>query len=244
MKLDIYLTPGEISPADIADRVVVIIDVLRATSTIVEALGSGAKTIYPVSSIEEAIRLANSLGREQVLLCGERRCLPIDGFDLGNSPAEFTPKRVRGKTLVMSTTNGTAVMSVTTGAARVLIASLLNLSAVVEALARTEADPVVVCSGREGHFGLEDAVCAGELAARLMSTREGDWELNDGAMAALSLGREFASVVDLFARTDAGRGIIEAGLGADLALCARIDRHPIVPVLHEREITVPEATPA
>jgi 2-phosphosulfolactate phosphatase len=236
MKLDVYLTPGEVASPETAERTVVIIDVLRASSSIVEALASGAKTIFPVSSIEEALRLANTLGREEVLLCGERKCLPIEGFDLGNSPSAFTPERVAGKTLVMSTTNGTAVMALSVGAARVMVASLLNLSAVVEELARAEADPVLICSGRERHFGLEDAVCAGEIAARLMEARPGEWQLNDGAVAAVALSREFTAGEGLFRRTAAGRAIADAGLAEDLAFCARVDRHSVVPVLQDRQI--------
>src|SRR5680860_838136 len=105
MRLDVFLTPGELTLADIADRVVVVIDVLRATSTIVEALGAGAKAIYPVASIEEALRLANTFGRDEVLLCGERKCLPIEGFDLGNSPREFTAAKVKGKTCLLYTSD-------------------------------------------------------------------------------------------------------------------------------------------
>ena len=157
MRLDVFLTPGELSPSDILDRSVVVIDILRASSSIVQALSAGAKSIYPVASIEEALRLANTFGRDDVLLCGERRCLPIEGFDLGNSPREFTAERVAGKTLVMSTTNGTHLMSLTGGASRVVIGSLLNLRAVVDDLAKSEAEPVLICSGREKHFALEDA---------------------------------------------------------------------------------------
>ncbi|MBV9772442.1 MAG: 2-phosphosulfolactate phosphatase [Gemmatimonadetes bacterium] len=241
MKLDVFLTPGELAPADTTDRTVVILDVLRASSTIVEALASGARTIFPVSSIEEALRLANTIGREGVLLCGERKCLPIEGFDLGNSPGDFTPERVGGKTLVMSTTNGTAAMTLAPGASRILIASYLNLTAVVEELARTEAEPVFVCSGRDKHFGLEDAVCAGEIASRLVEARPGEWQLNDGARAAMSLAREFGPTVELFAGTAAGQAITAAGLSDDLAFCAQTDRHAVVPVLQERQITL--ATP-
>ncbi|HEX8831130.1 MAG TPA: 2-phosphosulfolactate phosphatase, partial [Longimicrobium sp.] len=88
MKLDVLLTPGELLPGDIAERTVVVIDALRASSTIVEALAAGAKALFPVASIEEALRLANTLGRDEVLLCGERKSLPIEGFDLGNSPGD------------------------------------------------------------------------------------------------------------------------------------------------------------
>lgn len=238
MRLDVFLTPGEIAPADLADRVVVVIDVLRASSSIVQALSAGARAVYPVSSIEEALRLANTFGRDEVLLCGERRCLPIEGFDLGNSPREFTADRVRGKILVMSTTNGTNAMSLTGGAARVFVGALLNLGAVVDALARTGADPVIVCSGRERHFALEDAACAGMLALRLAGARPGEWRLNDGARAAMALAREFGAGEDLFRATTGGRAIIDAGLAEDLAFCARFDVHDVLPVLHERNITL------
>jgi 2-phosphosulfolactate phosphatase len=165
-RLDVLLTPGELLPGDVAGRTAVVIDVLRASSTIVQALGSGARTIFPVADIEEALKLANTLGREEVLLCGERRALPIEGFDMGNSPGDFARKQVARKTLVMSTTNGTAIMTAAAQAAeRVVIASFLNLSAVVRELVRSEAEPVLLCSGREGKFALEDAVCAGRIAA-------------------------------------------------------------------------------
>lgn len=244
MRIDVYLTPGELAPAEIADRTVVVIDVLRATSTIVEALGAGARSIYPVSSIEEALRLANTLGREEVLLCGERKCLPIDGFDLGNSPREFTEDRVRGKTLVMSTTNGTQVMSLAASAPRVLIASFLNAGAVAGELASTEGNIAILCSGRERHFALEDAICAGEILSRLTEERPDDWAMNDGAFAALSLARTFGTGVAMLESTAAGRAIAEVGLGDDLAFCAQHDLRPLIPQLHDRHVSLASPSPA
>lgn len=244
MKLDVLLTPGELMPGDIAERTVVVIDVLRASSTIVQALAAGAKALFPVASIEEALRLANTLGRDEVLLCGERRSLPIEGFDLGNSPGEFTPERVGGKTLVMSTTNGTGAMMAASAASRVVVGSFLNLQAVVDELARAGAEPVFLCSGRETKFGLEDAVCAGKMAAALMDSAGAgaEWELNDGALAALALAEEYGELEALFAQVGAGKQIADAGLGEDLAFCARVDQHDVVPVLHDRQISL--AAPA
>lgn len=240
MRLDVFLTPGEISPADVADRDVVVMDVLRATSSIVEALSAGARSIYPVGSVEEALRLANTFGRDEVLLCGERKCLPIEGFDLGNSPREFTPDVVSGKTLVMSTTNGTGAMSLTAGASRVYIGALTNLGAVVERLAASDSEPVVLCSGRERHFAIEDAVSAGLLVQRLVAARPGEWVMNDGARAAVALAESLGAGVELFQATTAGRTIAAAGLGEDLEFCARMDVHDVLPVLHERTITASE----
>jgi 2-phosphosulfolactate phosphatase len=239
MRLDVYLTPGELVPGEIAERTAVVVDVLRASSAIVEALASGARTLYPVASIEEALRLANTLGRDEVLLCGERKCLPIEGFDLGNSPGEFTPERVGGKTLVMSTTNGTAAMAAVGGSARVLIASFLNLSAVATELVHTLAEPAIVCAGRERHFGLDDAVLAGRIAERVMEERpEVEWVLNDGALAALALSRAYRDAGALLPATAAGAAIAAAGLADDVPFCAQVDRHDVVPVLHDRQVTL------
>lgn len=239
MKLDLLLTPGELSPADIADRTVVVLDVLRASTSIVEALAAGARTLYPVSTIEEAIRLANTLGRDEVLLAGERKALPIEGFDLGNSPAEFTRKRVAGKMIVMSTTNGTIALAAAGGGSRVVVGAWTNFRMVVDDLVQSAASPVFLCAGRDRAFGLEDAVCAGQMAAALMKALpEPEWQLNDGAVAALALAAKFPDPAKLFPATAAGRAIIEAGLEADLAFCARRDIRKVLPILHDRQITL------
>ena len=240
MKLDVLLTPGELMPGDIAERTVVVIDVLRASTTIVQALSAGARALFPVASIEEALRRVNKLGRDEVLLCGERKSLPIEGFDLGNSPGEFTAERVGGKTLVMSTTNGTGAMMAASAASRVIVGSFLNQQAVVDELVRSGAEPVFLCSGRETKFGLEDAVCAGRMAAAVMAA-EGEWELNDGARAALALAERWPDLEALFAEVGAGRQIVEAGLGDDLAFCAQVDVLDVVPVFHDRQISLAPA---
>jgi 2-phosphosulfolactate phosphatase len=242
MRLDVYLTPGEVLPADVMGRTVVVLDILRATTSMVQALSAGAKSIYPVASIEEALRLAKTFGRDEVLLCGERKCLPIEGFDLGNSPREFTSERVSGKTLVMTTTNGTAAFALTGGASRVLVGSLLNLGALVEELVRSEGEPVLICAGRERHFGLDDATCAGLLARRLIEAKLDGWRLNDGALSAMTLADQFGVDERMFRQTAAGRLILDAGLDKDLAFCARIDTLDVLPVLHERKIVLSPPT--
>ena len=244
MRLDVCFTPGEIVPGDLNGRTAVMIDVVRSSTSIVQALASGAKAIYPVASIEEALRLAHSIGRSSVLLAGERRCLPIDGFDLGNSPAEFSPERVGGKTLIMSTTNGTGVLAQAASADRVLIASLLNLEAVVDALVRAGAEPVLLCSGRDRQFALEDAVCAGLIVRRMSERVETDWRMNDGAVAASDLAHRFPVGFDLLASTRAGQEVIAAGLGEDLHACAQLNTQAVVPVFHDRHITAAPAPAA
>jgi 2-phosphosulfolactate phosphatase len=244
MKLDVLLTPGELVPGEVSGRTVVMLDVLRASTSIVEALASGARILYPVATIEEAIGLAKTLGRDEVLLAGERKALPIEGFDLGNSPGEFTAERVGGKTIVMSTTNGTIALAAAAGGGRVVVGAWTNFQAVVDELARTEAEPVFLCAGRERAFGLEDAVCAGQMAAAVMKALpDAEWELNDGAVAALALAEEFPDPAKLFPHTAAGRNIMDAGLGEDLAYCARTDLRDVLPVLQDRQIVL-AAVPA
>ena len=239
-RIDVLMVPGEVQAAELTGRTAVVIDVLRASTTIVEAMAAGVRAIFPVGSVEEASRLANTLGRAEVLLSGERRCLPIEGFDLGNSPAEFTAERVGGKTVVMTTTNGTAALLAAQAAERVLIGAFTNLAAVAAELLQSGAEPVLVCAGREGRFGLEDAVCAGRLIALL---RKGaprvKWVLNDGARAALALAHAEPNLRAMFGHTAAGAQIEEAGLAPDLDFCAQLDTRDAVPVLHDRQITLP-----
>jgi 2-phosphosulfolactate phosphatase len=243
MRVEVFFTPGELQGADVAGRTVVVIDVLRATTTIAEAFAAGARAVYPVASVEEAARLASTLGRDEVLLCGERRCLPIEGFDLGNSPREFTSERVAGKALVMSTTNGTYAISLATGAERVITASFANLGAVAAAIAG-DTDVVIVCAGRQGRFALEDAVCAGLLLEALAGPGGSAPEGGDAVDAARSLAGSFAPTREMLANTAAGRDLIDAGLGDDLELCARIDRLDLVPVIRDRHIELLETAAA
>ncbi|MBI4520829.1 MAG: 2-phosphosulfolactate phosphatase [Gemmatimonadetes bacterium] len=234
MNVRVFFSADEVDAAAIQGRTVVVIDVLRATSTLLEALANGAREVYATESTEEAIRLAGSLGREDTLLCGERRGLKIEGFDLGNSPAEFEPSRIRDKRLVMSTTNGTRALVASAAAARVLIGSFLNLRAVASAL-KGESLVGIVCAGKEGRFALEDAVCAGHLLRRLRRARK-TWDANDAAEAALILAAQYQPGLDFLVSTAAGRALIEAGLGDDLPLCARNDVYSVVPEMTDRVV--------
>ena len=242
MKIDVFFQAGEPAALDMGERTVVVIDVLRATSTVVEALVNGARGVYPAASTEEAIKLASSLGREDTLLCGESKGLMIDGFDLGNSPREFVAELVADKRLVMSTTNGTRAFLMTEDADRVVACSFLNLSAVVDAVAAV--DPlVVVCAGREGTFSVDDAVCAGALLRRLSERHDGELELNDAGYAALELSYRYRVGAAFLSRTAAGKNLIEIGLRDDLKHCARVDCYTAVPEMEDRVICIPAVSP-
>jgi 2-phosphosulfolactate phosphatase len=238
LTVDTFFTGAAVDPAAVPGTTAVVIDVIRATSTIMEALANGARAVYPVASTEEAVQLAASLGRDDSLLCGERKGVMIEGFDLGNSPREFTPEVVAEKQLVITTTNGTRAFVAVQGAERVVAASFLNLSAVVEAV--KDADRLlVVCAGKEDRFSMDDAVCAGLLIQRVIEARGGGGVMNDGSRAAvlLAAGREIT--VDFLVSTAAGAALLEVGLGDDLPFVAALDRYDRVPVMEDRVIRLP-----
>jgi 2-phosphosulfolactate phosphatase len=201
----------------------------------VEALANGARAIIPTASTEEAVRLASSLGRKETLLCGERKGLKVQGFDLGNSPAEFNAKVVGGKQLVMSTTNGTRAFLAAEDSSRVLAASFLNLSAVVEAV-RQEESLLIVCAGKDDRFSLDDALCAGKLIGRLAELEPAELVLNDAARMVADLASLHEVDVEFLASTAAGMALMEVGLERDLEVCASRDRYSLVPEMRDRRI--------
>ena len=147
-------------------KIVVVIDVLRATSTMITALMHGAKQIIPVVEIEEAVALKQSFPPSEVLLCGERSAGIIPGFDLGNSPFEYAREKVQGKTLIMSTTNGTKAIRLALAAKEIILASFINATAVARYL-QNKTDVILFCSGTNGNFSMDDALCAGFLAHQI-----------------------------------------------------------------------------
>lgn len=242
MNIRTYFTVEEVDPASLGESVVVVIDVVRATTTMTEALANGARAIYPTASTEEAVRLAQSLGRDDTLLCGERKAAKVEGFDLGNSPAEFTSAAVRGKRLVMSTTNGTRALLVGAEGQRLLVCAFTNLGAVARAL-RDAPSVAILCAGREDRFSIDDALCAGTLVARLREELDGTPELDDGSRAAAALADSLHPDRAFLAETAAGRALADIGLAGDLEICAHVDRHGIVPEMKDQAITA-EATTA
>ncbi len=240
MKIDVLWTPSELEQVQIQDRTAVVIDVLRSGTTIATAIHNGAKAVVPAASTEDAIRIALSIGRRDVLLCGERGGEQIEGFDLGNSPKDFSPATVGERTVVMSTTNGTHTIAALS-AGVVYIGALVNLTPLAERLVDADGDMVIVCAGRNFRVCVEDALCAGLLIEAIVKiarrNRRARPELADGAIAAQALAKELAPVDSRFLRnTAAGRGLVAIGQGDDIKLCAKLDAVPVVPVLRESQI--------
>jgi len=241
VKLNVFLSPTELSPGAVLGQVVAVIDVLRASTSIATALANGARSVVPVESADVAIMHAKQFERSEVVVAGELKMQPISGFDLGNSPASFTQEAVRGKTIMLTTTNGTRALTGMIGARDVVVAAYVNHAAVVAMLrtaVRADTDVAIVCAGDEGHFSLEDAACAGRYVRSLSQRNRSTVVLNDAACACEIIDRKYGDNITKILRDSShGKALAEAGFGEDLELCAALDSQPVVPIYQDRQIT-------
>jgi 2-phosphosulfolactate phosphatase len=241
--LRVHFLPALVKPEDLAGGVCLVIDVLRATTTISYALAAGAREVIPVQDIEAARATAARFPPGEALLGGERGGVRIEGFDCGNSPSEYTAERIGGKTLVFSTTNGTKAMRHCRHAAAVLIAGFVNSEAIcrtIEDLAPEQLD--ILCAGTDGQITREDVLLAGMLVHRLESPGEA-WTPNDQAILAFEAWstildqqvREQESLDAVLTRelrnTQGGRNLTRLGLTDDIAAAAKIDSINLAPFL-------------
>jgi 2-phosphosulfolactate phosphatase len=240
VRVDAVFGVQQLTPQDVQGRVVAVIDVLRASTTIATALTHGAKAVIPFESSEEAVTRSKQLERGAFRLAGERRMLKMEGFDLGNSPLEHTAEAVEGKTVLLTTTNGTKALLAVQGARDVVVASYVNLTGVttmLRAALRGGADITLVCAGQDRQFALEDAACAGRYVYNI-TRRLADVELNDAALAASLIDRKYGdNLTRLFNTAAHGRALAAAGFEGDLAACAAVDSYPVIPIYQDRQIT-------
>ena len=235
--VSVHLLPGFVPANALAGSVAVVVDVLRASTTIVHALAAGCCSVRPCAEIEEARKLADPLPAGKVILAGERLGEKIAGFDRGNSPREFTAANCKGCTLILTTSNGTRALLRAADAERVLVAGFVNFSAVCEQL-RADARPVhIICSGSDGEPSLEDALLAGAFVEHLCDHYE--LQLNDSARLAWDSfetnGHVLRSALDL------GRGgqrLKELGFDADISAAAEIDALTLVPELRRDPLRI------
>jgi 2-phosphosulfolactate phosphatase len=213
VRVDVAFTPAEIIRVPTA----IVVDVLRATSTIVQALDAGYRRVFCCAEVEEARALREDLNG--AVLAGERGAQAIPGFDLGNSPREFV--RPLGEQLVLTTTNGTrAVVTAAAASEAVLIGSLLNLNAVAAAAAELAEDATVVCAGVDGVFSLDDAYCAGRIVQALGGER------TDAAEAAARVAGSFPNAEEALRAAQNPR---QEGLDEDIKWCAQENISAVVP---------------
>jgi 2-phosphosulfolactate phosphatase len=243
--LRVHKLPQEVDEKELVGSTVIVIDLLRATSTICQAIASGAREVVPFVEIYDAVAAANAKHRADIVLGGEREGGKIPGFDVGNSPAEYTSQVVGGKRVFITTTNGTRAMHHARLASRVVLGSFLNLSAVVASV-KNETAIDILCAGTDGHDTEEDILAAGSIVhslchddafSPLITISEtaamagGAWNLlNTKASRANRTVRDELAIA--LRDTAGGRNLIGIGLDQDIVDCAQIDRYDVVPELN------------
>jgi len=239
VKIDAFFSPVGLNVGDVTGRGVVVLDVLRSTTTVIAALANGAKAVIPALTSEEAVRLASNLEKDGVVLAGERKSLKIEGFALGNSPREMTAAAVGGKTIVLATTNGTPALVAAQGGDPVLVGAAANfkaLAARARAVLAERGDLIILCAGREKQFAIEDAYTAGRLVKAVKKGLR-QVTLNDAATAAVAVTTAYDGWQDALEHSEAARQLADADLAEDVRFAAKADRFAIVPTYADRRIT-------
>jgi 2-phosphosulfolactate phosphatase len=245
MHIDIQFAPFHPHPNLLSDCVAVVMDVLRATSVIVHAMAQGASEIIPVATIEEGLQLAKTFPRSSILLGGERESKKIPGFDLGNSPKEYVAEIVKGKKLIMATTNGTKAFHLVSSGKEILVGSFFNIGAVAERCIELSRDLLIFASGDEGNFSLEDALCGGMLIDLIIQKEKEQFFLTDASCSAQILYQRFKSnLLEAFQLSRHGKELIRRGFEDDLVYCAQIDMTPLVPIFRDGVIRTPSPPPS
>jgi 2-phosphosulfolactate phosphatase len=231
-EVNVHLLPRHFEPEALRGGIAVVIDLLRATTTIITALANGASCVLPCGDVDTAKRVAANFPPDTALLGGERRGVRIEGFDLDNSPAAYASERVAGKTIVFTTTNGTAALLRSQAADRVLVGALVNRRAVAGALAADDRPVHVVCAGTDGHFTAEDLVAAGAVVTELETIVGPTSSADDAALvakefwSAASASRE--RLLAVLRRSRGGSNLVELGYDRDIEFAARIDAFELV----------------
>ena len=229
MKIDVLYSPVQADELFFTGKTTVVIDVLRASSTIITALKNGAKEVVPVGTVEFAVKVSGGIFGGQTLLGGERNTKKIEGFALGNSPSEYTTEIVSGKSIVFYSTNGSRAIVKAKYSTNLFICSFNNLKALAKHIKKLNEDVVVLCAGNNNFFSLEDSVCAGMLISELIAGNK-SFKLTDASTSALTLFKSFGkNIFKLLSETDHGQLLINNGFEDDLKSCSELDSTDVIP---------------
>ena len=259
-QLHVHLLPSLIEADALNGGTAVIIDILRASSTMITTLHNGANRVIPCGTVDEAFRLREQSPNESIMLGGERGGVRIQGFDFGNSPAEYSTAAVAGRTVVFTTTNGTKAILKASPAATILIGAFLNRAVIADRLLQEQRDTHLICAGADGTVTGEDVLFAGAVVDDLIGNNSPEsevsrrWVLNDSAVMAWSLWRK--KVADVaqggtdpadqhsvvcgrlalaMRDTQGGRNLVSLGYDSDIRLCSQLDQFRIIPKLDQQQ---------
>ncbi|MHB8905156.1 MAG: 2-phosphosulfolactate phosphatase [Melioribacteraceae bacterium] len=229
MKINVHYSNLHFDDLYFSGKTSVVIDILRASTVIVTALTNGAREVIPVSTVDFAMKVSGNAFGGQTILSGERNTKKVEGFNLGNSPLEYTPDVVACKSIILYTTNGSKTIVKAKFSENLFICSFNNLPTVANHLLHLNKDVEIICSGTNGNFNLEDAVCAGRLISE-MDKVSTDLEISDSGRASLVLNKSFGkNISKMLKETEHGQLLIENGFGADIKECAQFGTTELIP---------------
>lgn len=241
MHIDLFLHPAPLNRESIDNKAIVVIDVLRFCTTVCTALKAGARGVIPTDGPGEAGEMRVKIGADMALVAGERNGVKLESFKFGNSPLEFTSDAVGGKYLIMTTTNGTGIFTRAYKASPVLACALVNISKVAERIAREKRDLIIVCSGHEGSFSIEDTICGGMLIHLLTTRHRKEVTVNDaGSLALLLYDSNQTAIKQTISQGEHARFLTSIGFGRDVEVSSEIDAVPVLPVLKDGRLVLEE----
>lgn len=238
MKIEVFLTGAHLDEDDVRGRTVVVVDVLRASSTIVTALANGARSVVPVPDMAQAGKIASNLDQRSYLLGGERDGLRIEGYHLGNSPLEYDSETVKDRTVILNTTNGTAALSRARQAEHLVVGCLLNAGAVVRFVQSTGLPITIVCAGWRNRVSLEDTLCAGLFLYELWNGVEPDTASDTAHIAFTQYANDRANLAHALNRSYHARWLSRAGYADDVEYSFQIDAVPVLPYFDDSRLII------
>jgi 2-phosphosulfolactate phosphatase len=231
MKIEVYATQNSVAEKELKDKTVIVVDVLRATSTIITALENGCKEVIPVAEIDEAVSITRTIDNDGFLLGGERNAVKIEGFHLSNSPLEYGREVVEGRTVVITTTNGTRAIKKAGSGARIYIGGFRNASAVGVKAAEETDDLVIICAGTEGKFSTDDILTAGAIISKVLELRTDEIQIDDlGQVCKFLYEYHKGDILGALKDTHHCKVLMQNGFEEDIRFCFKMDATDIVPV--------------
>lgn len=231
MKINVLFSYINTDELAYTGKTTVVIDVLRASTTIIQALQNGAREVIPVASVEFAVKVSGGMFGGQTLLGGERNTKKLEGFALGNSPLEYTSEVVGGRTIILFTTNGSKAIVKAKFSENLFIAAFTNLTALAKHLIKLDKEFEILCSGRGNYFSMEDVICAGKLISEIQKINT-NVEMTDSAKASVALNKSFGkNILTMMQESEHGKILIENNFDEDLKFCSRINFSETIPYL-------------
>lgn len=235
--IDVFFSVQAFQEEDLRGKSAVIIDVLRASSSIVTAISNGAKKIIPVEDMSDASKIAQTMDQSDYLLCGEKGGVKIDGYDLGNSPLEYTKEVIADKTMIFNTTNGTKAIKKANLANRIYVGTFLNQQSILNALEKHDDEVVLICSGWRGRLALEDTMFAGSLIHKMCNGDLPD-KTKDGAKVAFGLFEKFGDALEeTIKKSDHAHRLRNLVPEGDIPFCCKVDEFDVLPGMKDGIIT-------